>query len=58
MYNPRENTEWIETVNDGWNVLVGADYDMILESIDGFEDAHIQENVFQCGNLYNHIAKH
>lgn len=28
----RDETEWIETVNDGWNFLVGADRDKIVES--------------------------
>jgi len=27
----RENTEWVETVEDGWNVLVGADRSKIIE---------------------------
>ena len=35
----RENTEWVETVEEGWNVLVGADYGMILDAIEGFEGA-------------------
>ncbi len=26
----RENTEWVETVEDGWNVLVGADAGRIV----------------------------
>ena len=26
----RENTEWVETLEDGWNVLVGADADRIV----------------------------
>jgi len=26
----RENTEWVETLEDGWNVLVGADTDRIV----------------------------
>ncbi len=26
----RENTEWVETVEDGWNVLTGADRDRIV----------------------------
>ena len=29
----RENTEWVETVEEGWNVLVGADYDKIVNTI-------------------------
>ena len=33
----RENTEWVETVEDGWNVLVGADYEGIVDAIARFE---------------------
>lgn len=33
----RNNTEWIETVEDGWNVLVGADKERILRAIKEFE---------------------
>jgi UDP-GlcNAc3NAcA epimerase len=29
----RNKTEWIETLNDGWNVLVGADTDRIVEAV-------------------------
>jgi UDP-N-acetylglucosamine 2-epimerase len=29
----REETEWPETVEDGWNVLVGADRDRIIEAV-------------------------
>lgn len=29
----REETEWVETVRDGWNVLVGADEEKILLAI-------------------------
>ena len=28
----RDETEWIETVKDGWNILAGADGDKIIES--------------------------
>ncbi|HFE52419.1 MAG TPA: UDP-N-acetylglucosamine 2-epimerase (non-hydrolyzing), partial [Bacteroidetes bacterium] len=28
----REETEWVETVEDGWNVLVGADTNRILDA--------------------------
>ena len=30
----RENTEWMETVEDGWNVLVGADKGLIVKMVD------------------------
>ena len=29
----RKNTEWVETIETGWNVLVGADKKRILENI-------------------------
>ena len=33
----REETKWVETVKDGWNVLVGADKDKILDAVRTFE---------------------
>jgi UDP-N-acetylglucosamine 2-epimerase (non-hydrolysing) len=32
----RENTEWLETVEDGWNVLVGGNRDKIDKMINEF----------------------
>jgi UDP-GlcNAc3NAcA epimerase len=32
----REETEWVETVEEGWNVLVGANQKAILDSITSF----------------------
>jgi UDP-N-acetylglucosamine 2-epimerase len=28
----REETEWVETVETGWNVLAGSDADMIVSA--------------------------
>ncbi len=32
----REETEWVETVDDGWNILVGPDKGKILDAISNF----------------------
>jgi UDP-N-acetylglucosamine 2-epimerase len=32
----RDETEWVETVKDGWNLLVGSEYDRILDAIRTF----------------------
>ena len=29
----RDETEWVETLEDGWNVLVGADRERIVEAL-------------------------
>ena len=47
----RENTEWVETVEDGWNVLVGADYGLIVDAIEGFEGADSRGDVFRSGDM-------
>ncbi|HOI12619.1 MAG TPA: UDP-N-acetylglucosamine 2-epimerase (non-hydrolyzing) [Methanoculleus sp.] len=52
----RENTEWVETIEDGWNVLVGADADRIVTEADAaggarrrhsarFGDGHAAERI-------------
>jgi UDP-N-acetylglucosamine 2-epimerase (non-hydrolysing) len=51
----RENTEWVETVDDGWNVLVGADYGKIVKGIGGFEGADVKGEVFGRGDACEKI---
>jgi UDP-N-acetylglucosamine 2-epimerase (non-hydrolysing) len=33
----RENTEWVETVADGWNVLVGANKETVIKAVREFK---------------------
>ena len=46
----RDNTEWVETVEDGWNVLVGADEEKIVKGVNQFEPGNKQRNVFGEGD--------
>lgn len=52
----RENTEWVETVEDRGNVLVGADYRKIVDSIKNFEGSTSKKNVFGIGNSSEKIC--
>ncbi|PAV14094.1 UDP-N-acetyl glucosamine 2-epimerase [Methanosarcina spelaei] len=53
----RENTEWVETIADGGNVLVGADYEKITDAILNFEGVPIKGNFFGNGNAYVNICE-
>ena len=46
----RENTEWVETVEDRGNVLVGVDSEKIKDAILNFEGTEIKGDVFGTGN--------
>ena len=47
----RENTEWVETVEDGWNVLVGANKEMIIQMVNKFNPSvKTHSNRFGTGN--------
>lgn len=35
----RDETEWVETVEAGWNILVGADAKRIVQAVSGFRPA-------------------
>jgi UDP-N-acetylglucosamine 2-epimerase len=52
----RENTEWIETIEDGWNVLVGADKKEIIENVSEFAPKTKQRNVFGDGKASKRIV--
>lgn len=53
----RENTEWIETVKDKWNTLVGANKDKILDAIKNFQPKEKQHKYFGDGRASEYIAK-
>lgn len=52
----RENTEWVETIEDGGNVLVGADYEKIMDAILNFEGGNANGKVFGDGTASQEIC--
>ncbi|OGS42065.1 MAG: UDP-N-acetylglucosamine 2-epimerase [Euryarchaeota archaeon RBG_16_62_10] len=53
----RTNTEWVETVNAGWNVLVGADAKKIHERIVHFNPPRYRPQAFGPPGASGRIAK-
>ncbi|HVB21540.1 MAG TPA: UDP-N-acetylglucosamine 2-epimerase (non-hydrolyzing) [Ktedonobacteraceae bacterium] len=53
----REETEWIETVEAGWNVLVGSRSQAILEAVDLPEPETPQQKLFGEGDAAIRIAQ-
>lgn len=53
----RGETEWVETVEDGWNVLVGASKDQILEAIAFFSPGTKRKNYFGDGTSATKIKE-
>ena len=42
----REETEWVETVQAGWNMLVGTDGEKIYAAYQNFHPTSIREPIF------------
>lgn len=53
----RENTEWVETVKCGWNVLVGTSKDRIKQMINTFDPLNDLSRVYGDGNASKKISK-
>lgn len=53
----RENTEWIETVKDGWNILVGSDKGKIVDACINFNPIGKQNNYFGKGEASKKIRE-
>jgi len=52
-----EATGWPETVEDGWNILVGSNRDKIIEAVKHFAPAGKQRGVFGDGKAAERIAE-
>lgn len=53
----REETEWIETVEAGWNILVGADPARILEAAHDFTPPNARPPLYGDGHAAERIAE-
>lgn len=62
----RDETEWVETIEDGWNILVGTDTSRILKAVQTFSPASDQRSLFGNGRaavkigeiITNYVSKH
>jgi len=52
----RDGTEWVETVEDGWNVLVGADKEKIISAASSFDPRSEQREMFGKGDASQRIV--
>ncbi|MFH0778735.1 MAG: UDP-N-acetylglucosamine 2-epimerase (non-hydrolyzing) [Candidatus Eisenbacteria bacterium] len=52
----REETEWVETVEDGWNILVGTDVLSALSAIETLEPAKPRSDWFGRGDASEKIT--
>lgn len=53
----RDETEWVETVENGWNVLVGADTNKIINAINNFTLKTEKLSYFGNGNAAGKITE-
>jgi UDP-N-acetylglucosamine 2-epimerase len=53
----REETEWVETTQAGWNQLVGADTEKIVEAINGFQPSGERPAIFGDGRAAERIVE-
>ncbi len=53
----RENTEWEETLENGWNVLAGVDRERIIRMVNEYEPENRQKDIFGDGNTSKKISE-
>ena len=54
----REETEWVETTEAGWNMLVGANEAKIIQAVQEFQPQGERSKVFGDGKASQKIAHH
>jgi UDP-N-acetylglucosamine 2-epimerase len=53
----RDETEWIETVQAGWNVLTGANTKAIIHAVKSFAPPGIQDTLYGDGKTSGKILQ-
>ena len=53
----RTETEWVETVQAGWNVVVGADREKIINAVRSFKTGNLRPEFYGDGRAAENIVK-
>lgn len=53
----RDETEWVETVTNGWNVIVGSNSDKIMDAIENFNPTGTPASAFGNGDSSSIITE-
>ena len=53
----REESEWVETVTAGWNVVVGTDYKKIIDIVKSFKVPKHRSNFYGDGQAAEKIIQ-
>ncbi len=53
----RDETEWVETVETGWNILTGADREKIVQTVRTFQPPPARPDLFGDGMAAEKIAR-
>ncbi len=53
----RDNTEWVETVDDNWNVIVGTGNNQVINMVDDFNPKNKQNYAFGDGTSSKKILE-
>jgi UDP-N-acetylglucosamine 2-epimerase len=53
----RNETEWVETVKTGWNILTGAETNRILEAVQLFRIPEIHPPLYGNGSTARQIVE-
>jgi len=53
----REETEWVETVEAGWNVVVGVERERIMNAVRNFSIPTLHPNLFGDGDASQKIVR-
>ncbi len=54
----RTETEWVETVEAGWNIMVGADREKIVEAVRSFKTDNHRPELYGDGRAAKKIIQH
>ena len=54
----RDETEWVETVETGWNVVVGAGHEKIVEAVRSFKTDNPRPELYGDGNAAEKIIQY